>query len=459
MGKKFDFNYIVIGSGPAGTAAATTLAKAKKKVAIVEGKYYGGTDLNTRDIPYAVALDFAHNFSKICSFPELKNQDLSFSFPSIVAREHKTIINTGGNNKKLYEDAGVICLDGYANILDNHTIAIGDRKFTSANFILATGSKPKIQEISGTDTVNYLTPETAIKVKRLPQAVMVVGGGASGCEIAEYFAELGTKVLIAESSERLLPREDKEVGETISDYFTRKLGIMVLDKCKVTAIEQDDYSKRVIFRSGTSEKMVRVDCIVLATGSEPILDYGLENAGVKYKNTGIVVDRLFQTSAKNIYAIGDSIGGDSSTDRSELEGSILASNIVNKTKNLINYSGLTRIVNTYPTIATVGLNEDDLTKRSRKYRKIIIKIDEIPASKIYNLEHGFIKILYDRNHHILGATIVTPNAELIAQEISLAIRHNLTITEVASTPHVKNSWNYAIKLATKKLALKRVKKK
>ena len=459
MGKKFDFNYIVIGSGPAGTAVATNLARAKKKVAIVEGYHFGGTNLNTRDVPYTVALDFAHTFSKVCSFPELKNQELSFSLPTIVARQLKTSILSGGNDKKLYDDAGVISLKGYANFLDNHTIAVGERKFTSANFILATGSHLKVSEISGTDTVNYLTPETAIKIRRLPQAVMVVGGGSTGCEIAEYFAELGTKVLIAESSERLLPREDKEVGETISDYFTRKLGIMVLPKSKVTALEQDDYSKRVIFRTGNVEKMVRVDCIVLATGSEPNLDYGLENAGVKYKNTGIVVDKLYQTSAKNIYAIGDCISTESSTERAELDGNLLASNIINKTKNLANYNGTTRIVNTYPTVATVGLNEDDLTKRARKYKKVIVKLDEIPASKIYGFEHGFIKIIFDRNHHILGATIVAPNAELIAGELALAVRHNLSIREIVSTPHITNSWSYAIKLATKKVHNKTVNKK
>ena len=458
MSKKYDFSYIVIGSGPAGTAVAVSLAKAKKKVAIVEGRYYGGTNLNTRDVPYAVALNFAHTFSKVCSFPELKNQELSFSLPTAVSHQLKNTLLSGGNDKKIYDDAGVISLKGYANFLDNHTIAVGERKFTSANFILATGSHLKISEITGTETVNYLTPETAIKIRRLPQAVMVVGGGSTGCEIAEYFAELGTKVLIAESSERLLPREDKEVGETIADYFTRKLGIMVLPKCKVVALEQDDLSKRVIFRSGKDEKMVRVDCIVLATGSEPNLDYGLENAGVKFKNTGITVDKLYQTSAKNIYAIGDCIGTESSTDRAELDGNLLASNIINKTKNLANYNGVTRIVNTYPTVATVGLNEDDLEKRARKYKKAIIKLEETPASKIYDFDHGFIKILFNRNQQILGATIVAPNAELIASELALAIRHNISIREIASTPHITNSWNYAIKLATKKIYNKTARK-
>ena len=455
MGKKYDFNYIVIGSGPAGSAAAISLAKAKNRVALVENRFFGGTNLNSRDIPYAVSLDFSHTYAKINSFPELKNQDFTFSFPTLVARQLNTIINISNDNKKSYEAAGVVCLSGYANFLDNHTIAIGSKKITAAHFIIATGSHLKTSEIAGTNTVGFLTPETAIKIRRLPKAIMVVGGGSTGCEIAEYFAELGAKVLIAETANRLLPREDKEASEVITNYLTHKLGIVVLTGSKVTALEQDDFSKRVIFRNARTEKMVRVDCIILATGSEPNLDCGLENAGVKYSHEGIKVDKLFQTSAKNIYAIGDCIGGESSTERAEYEGSILAANLIHKTKNSIDYLGITRITNTLPMVATVGLNEDDLARRDRKFNKALIKLSDIPASKIYNFNHGFIKLLTDKNHHIIGATIVAPHAELIAEEIALAIRHKLTVLEIASTPHSANSWNYAIKLAAKKLLPKK----
>ena len=206
---KFDFNYVVIGSGPAGSSAALALAKAKKTVALVEGRYFGGANLNTRDVPYAVALNFSHTFSKLSSSPEFQNQDFSFSFPTLITHQLKTVIESGGNNKSIYEKAGVICFPGYANFLDDHTIAIGDRKITAKNFILATGSTLKTLEISGTENVNYLTPETAIRTKRLPKAIAVVGAGSTGCEIAEYFAELGAKVVLLETSSRIWPLEDK----------------------------------------------------------------------------------------------------------------------------------------------------------------------------------------------------------------------------------------------------------
>lgn len=452
MSKKYDFDYIIIGSGPAGSAAALTLAKTKKtRVALVEGRFFGGTNLNTRDIPYAVALDLSHTYAKVRSYPEFKNQDLHFNLPTVPTHQFKVVVQSGGDNKKIYEDAGITCIKGLANFLDPHTIAVNEKRFTAGSFILATGSRPKDSEITGTPFIKHLTPETAIKVTRLPKVAAIVGGGATGCEIAEYFAELGTKVIILETAERLLPREDKEVGNVLSDYFAERLGVTVLPSCKVVAIEQDEFSKRVIFRHMGTEKMVRVDCIILATGSQPSLDYGLENAKVKYTNAGITVNKYFETSTKHIYAIGDCLGGESSTDRAYQEGITVANNLVNKVKNSVNYQGFIRTVNTYPEIATVGLNEDDLLKRDHKYRKAIVKLSDLAISKIHNFDYGFIKLLADRNGRILGATIVAPHAELIATEIALTLRHNLTILELASTPHSINSYNYFVKLAAKEL--------
>ena len=451
MGRKYDFKYIVIGSGPAGSTVALNLAKHKKRVALVEARFFGGANLNTLDVPYSVALDFSHHYSKTLTYPELKNQDLSFSFPTISARQLSTVIDAGGNDRRPFEDAGVVCLSGYANFLDKHTIAVNHQKFTSEYFILATGSELKVQDITGTETVNYFTPETAIKLRRLPKVVAVVGAGSTGCEIAEYYAELGVNTILFEMADRILPREDKEVSTTMNNYFIRKLGMTVLPTCKVVAIEEDNFSKRLIFRFNNSEKMVRVDTIVLATGTKPVTNYGLENAGVKYKDTGISSNRLFQTSAKHIYAIGDCLGGESSTDRAELDATTLSGHLINNSKTSGNYKGLIRLTRTNPAIATVGRTEEELTHSKQKFNKVTVKLDEATAGKIYHQNYGFVKLLASKAGNILGACIVAPEAGLLAQELALAVRHNLTALEIASTPHLANTDSEVIRLAAKKL--------
>lgn len=455
MSKKYEYDYIIIGSGPAGLAAATTLAKTRKKIAIIENDYYGGANANTRDIPYNVSLDFSHSYHKISNFPEFYHQDLHFNYPTVMTRQIKIAEKISNEQKAALDIARVTRIEGFANFLDNHTVAINEQKHTADTFIIATGAQPKPSGITGTDYVKYFTPETALQTRCLPEAVAVVGAGASGCEIAEFFAELGVKTLLFETSERILPREDAEVGKVLTEYFTQQLNISVLPSCRVVAIEKDNFSKRVIFRQNNSEKLVRVDTIVLATGSMPMLDIGLENANVNYKKSGIVVNKHFTTSAKNIYAIGDCIGGESSTDRAYMEGSLLAANLANKTKNTLNYNGVIRSVNTMPQIASVGLTEEDLLRRDRKYKKAFINLDEITASKIYNFNYGFIKLLADKNNHIIGCTIVAPKAELLISELAMAVRHNLTALELASTPHSINSFNYIIKLAAKQLLNKK----
>ncbi|MBQ3348254.1 NAD(P)/FAD-dependent oxidoreductase [Candidatus Saccharibacteria bacterium] len=452
MGKKYNFDYVVIGSGPAGTTVALTLAKNKKtRVAMIEGDTYGGSNLNKRDIPYAISLGFAHAYAKLSAYPEINSRDMRYNFPTVVAHQERIVTALGGNSKKIYEEAGITCIDGFASFINKNTVVVGDSQITAKNFIIATGAKLKTNEIAGLDHVNYLTPETAIKVRRLPKFVFIIGGGSTGCEIAEYFAELGAKTLIMESEPRILPREDREASALITDYFTNKLGIMVIPNSKVVAVTSEGKTKTVIFTSGGQEKMVNVDCVVLATGSEPNTDLGLENAGVQYKPSGIVVDKFFHTSAKNIYAVGDCTGGDSSTERSEYEASVLAVNLTSRAKNQVNYGGFIRVTSTYPEIATVGLNEVDLNKRKRKFQKAVVPLKDVPASKTERLAHGFVKIITDMTGRVIGATIVAPNAALMAEEFSIAIRHHLTALEIASTPHITNSWNFAVKLAAKKL--------
>lgn len=441
MGKKYNFDYVVIGSGPAGTAAALTLSKkSKNKVAIVEDHAFGGNNLNSRDIPYLVSLGFSHTFSKLANYPEINGQDLHFNFPSVVMHQNQTILDLGGDSTDIFDTAGIISMFGHAHFIDAHTLAVGQEQINSEYFIIATGAKLDTGEIVGVNEVSYLTPETAIKLRKLPKYALVVGGGSTGCEIASYFAELGTSVFMAEASERILPKEDAEVSNAVTDYFTTKLGIKIATETKVVAIERDAVSKKVVLSSNGREKSVRIDCVILATGSKPAVDIGLENAEVKYTENGIQVNKLFQTTAKNIYAIGDSLGGDSSTERAIYQGKTLAENLIDKTRVYPDYRGFVRLTSTNPEVATIGKTESELKKEGIRFKKAVVYLRDLPISKIDRFNDGLVKIIIGGNRRVLGASIVAPNASLMAGEISLAIRHNMTIDNLRNTPHIANSF-------------------
>lgn len=451
--KKYDFDYIVIGGGPAGIAAALNLAKkTKKRIALVKGENALGGSFISRDVPYLFNLNFAHQVSTLQNRPEFGQQTLHYNLPTLIAHQAEVVEELVNKRQQSLKDAGVTVLDHSAYFIDSHTIAIGNRKYTSDIFILATGSGLKTGKIFGLDTADYLTPDSVITLRRLPKYALVVGGGATGCEIASYLTALGSKVILMEREDHLLPKEDPEIGTALAEYFAKKLGIAVITNSEVVALEQNGNDRRVVFSTNHQEKTARIDCVVLATGSTPNLDYGLENAGVKYKSSGIITNRFFQTSAKNIYAIGDCLGDEiSSTERVEYQASILAANFSGKSKTLAKYSGFVRRVNAYPEIAIVGKTEAKLKKAKLKYNTSIIRLKDLPASKIFEENYGFIKVIANRTGRVLGGSIMAPHADLIATELSLAVRGHLNILDLASAPHLGDSYNIAIKLAAKNL--------
>ena len=401
MGK--DFDYIIIGSGPAGRRAAENLAKAKKKVCIVEENDFGGAEINTRDLPFKIALDFADTYRKFMTSPATSGNSNHFNLPTLSSQIDSTVEKTAEKLQSDLQKSGVKILNGFAHFLDSNTIAIDDKKYTASNFILATGSMLKVSEISGLDSVSVITPDDVFRIRKLPRFVFIVGGGSTGVEIAEFFANLGVGVIIMERGAHLLPKEDEEIGNYITEKFTKNLGITVLANAKVLQITEDRMSKIVVFMSSTGEKMVRVDSVVLATGSEPFLDYSLENAGVEYKRSGIITDKYFSTTTKNIFAIGDCIGGDdSSTERAIYEADTLTENLLHRGKTPAKYQNLIRSIGTHPQIATMGFNERDAVSHDLGYKKSILNLDS---------NANFIKLLTDRSGRFIGATMVAENAK------------------------------------------------
>lgn len=456
MGKKnFDFDLIILGSGSAGSAAASLAAEARLKTAIVEAGDWGGAGLNGSDVFKEAAFNFSHLYSDAVAGARfgLSSGSLRFNYPTALNWQNFAAKRSGFNNKKVFEDAGISCFHGFANFLSPYEISVGQKRLTAANFIISTGAKIFNGNISGVADVACLTPTSALKLSRLPKTIFVVGGGSTGCELAQHFAELGVKVYLGELSNELLPREDIEAGKILNLYFQERLKIKVLTQSRVISVEKTDAGKKVSFLRGGAEKSVVVDEIVLATGSLPNVDLGLENTGVRFLTDGIEVNRYLQTTVKHIYAAGDVTGTDfSSPERAAYEGALAVANIVNRSRNMSNYTGYARLTKTTPGVASVGLSETECLRRNLKYNKSLVALSSTFAANVYDFRAGFVKLIAEKNTgKILGATIVAPNVDLMIQEISFAVRHGLTVTQLASTPHVASSWSEAVRLAARKL--------
>jgi len=452
MLKKYDYDYVVIGSGAAGNTAAKIAAKMGVKTAIVESTTWGGKGFNGYDLPSRANLKLTHLYNEALKAKiGLAGASLRLNYHSLLEWQEKVVEKAGKNQVEL-EKLGVATLEGRAKFVKSHQLLVGEKTVSGRRFLLATGAQLNTSGISGVSETNYLTPVEAWSLPRLPKSVLIVGGGATGCELAQYFAELGVKTAIVELAGRLLPREDEEVGQVLENYFSKQLKIEVLTEVRATAISEDALGKRVTIMHDGRESVVRMDAVVLATGATPSLDLELEKVGVKIEKRGLKVNNMLQTTAKYIFAAGDVLGEESSAERAVYEGRLATYNALKRQRATAHYDGFIRVTNTFPQVASVGATEDDCIKRDIKFKKSLTALSRVPAAAINGFEVGFVKMLATKQGKLLGATIVAPEAELMIQEIAVAIRHNLSIVDLASTPCVKLAWSELIRRAAKKLA-------
>ena len=465
MKKKYDYDAIVLGSGPAGSTAALTLAKSGLKTALVESDSWGGSALNGYDLLSNASFRFSHLYheARLGRRFGLSSSNLRYNFPTVTNWNTLALRRASINYKKPFESAGVACLSGFASFLSPYEIAVKNKTISAPRFIIATGARPLIEQISGVESATCLSPADALRLSKPPKSVFVVGAGSTGCELANYFAELGSSVTIADLADRLLPREDKEVAQCLSKYFASSLKIKILTQSRVIAVvgvqkahrtleKSVSNLQRVIFLYGGQEKSASAEVIVLATGSLPALDIGLENAGVAFSRNGITVNENLRTSMKHIYAAGDCIGGDSSIERANYEGTLAATNLIGRSKITRQYEYFIHLTATYPSVASVGLKEDDCLRKKIRYKKAVLPLSSVSASNAYDFRVGFIKLLADSKGKILGATVICPQADLVIEEVVIAIRHKFTVDMLASTSHIASSWNELVHLAADKLA-------
>ena len=457
MAKKntFDYDLIVIGSGAAGSAAATIVAREGKKVAIVESDTFGGDSPNWSDVPTKALMHAASLYDDAKNGDRfgLRSSTLGYNYPSIRAWKELAVQRTGaGGNKHYYENQGIDTFNASAHFLSPNEISVNRRHLSASHFLIATGSKNTMPDIQGLESVRHFTTRTILETINPPKSLLIIGGGDTGVEIAQLMSIFGTKVIIAEKAERLLPHHDNEAGELIEKILRDKKGVMALTHSRVVSVTKDGLGKRVIISRAGVEKSVRVDEVLVAAGREPNVDLGLENAGVKYSAKGIVVNDYLQTSVKHIFAAGDVLGNASHTHIALMESQVVANNIIDRNKITPSYTAMPEVIFTNPSIATVGLSEDDCVKRDLMINKAIAPLNIIARSNTSDFRDGFVKIITDKKGVILGATIVAPCAGELIHELTLAVKYGLTAAQVAQTPHAFLSWSEAIRVAAAKLS-------
>ncbi len=408
---EYDFDLVVIGSGPAGQKAAIQAAKLGKRVAICEKERVGGVSVNWGTIPSKTlreAIVYLTGLSQRSTYgesyrvkEEITVEDLSHRTRHVIGREVDIVRNQLMRNH-------VHLLEGTAAFVDPHTIAVGEKQVTTEFVVIACGTTPARPAAVDFDEKTVLDSDGLLRLERIPGSLVVVGAGVIGIEFASMFAALGSKVTVVEKRQALLEFCDGEIVEGLR-YHLRDLGVVFRFGEEVTAVERHEAGTLTHLASG---KRVVADVVLYAAGRQGAVDaLRLENAGLAADPRGkIEVGPDFRTSVEHIFGAGDVIGGLALAATSMEQGRLAAAHAFGEADAAMNT--LVPIgIYAIPEIAYIGRTEEELTREAIAYEVGVSRYRELARGQILGDSYGMLKLLVSPDDHkLLGVHALGTNA-------------------------------------------------
>ena len=447
---KYDNNLVVIGAGSAGLIAALVGATVRAKVTLVERDAMGGDCLNTGCVPSKTLIasaKAAHMLRKGSRYG-LKDVAGEVDFAAVMGRVRAAVAKIAPKDSpERYEALGVHCLSGTAVVEDGHTVAVADRTLTARRIVVASGAEPFVPPIPGIENVDVLTSENVWELDELPERLAVLGGGPIGCELAQAFARLGSRVALIDMEDRLLPREDPDAADVIERVFADE-GIDILTGHRATGIETGAITLET--GAGGEAKRVAFDRVLVAVGRRArTRGFGLEAVGVELNRDGtIMVSPALRSTAPTIYACGDVVGPYQFTHMASHQAWYAGVNALIAPFARLNcdYSCVPWATYTDPEVARVGVTAHEAAERGIDHEVTFYPLDDLDRAIADGREEGFVKIV-SKGDRVLGATIVAPAAGEMIGEFVTAIRSGIGLKEIMGTIHVYPTYLEANKLA------------
>ncbi len=429
----YDFDLFVIGAGSGGVRAARMSATYGGRVAVAEDRYLGGTCVNVGCVPkklFVYGSHFAEEFEDAAAYGwDVQAGPLNWDR----LRDNKTreIERLNGIYAGLLDNAGVTRIWGTAKLLDRHTVAVGDETYTAENILIATGSWPVQPDFAGAE--HAITSNEAFYLDKLPKRVLVHGGGYIAVEFAGIFNGLGVETELVYRGPLFLRGFDEGVREFVNDELEQK-GVKLTFNANIEKVELDGEERVVTLTNGHE---VRTDLVLCAIGRYPkTAGLGLEEAGVVLGDFGkVLVNDYFQTSAPNIYAIGDVIDRMQLTPVAIAEGMCIANNLfTDNPKRQMNYDNIATAVFCQPNIGTVGPTEQEARER---YPELVVYESTFRPMKhtlTGRAERTLMKLLVNgADDRVVGAHMVGPDAGEIIQGLAVAITAGATKADFDAT--------------------------
>lgn len=441
--RRFDDNLIVIGAGSAGLVTALIAATVNAKVTLIERHRMGGDCLNTGCVPSKALIRSARiaHYARRAEEFGLAPVPVAVDFPKVMQRVHDIIRTIKPHDSvERFTGLGVNCVQGNARILSPWAVQVNGHTLTARNIVIASGARPRVPDIPGLATLDYLTSDSVWEITELPPRLLVVGGGPVGCELAQAFARLGSDVTLVTHAERLLPREDPEVAELVHASFRRQR-ISVHTNFSPLFFGFASGAQECVFDTARGQRRLSFDRVLLAVGrSANVEDLGLDALGIAPSASGtIAVDDYLCTAIPSIYACGDVAGPYQFTHMASHQAWYAAVNALfgRFRRFRVDYSVVPWATFTDPEVARVGLNEEEAKEQNIAYEVTRYDLADLDRAIADGEAHGFIKVLTEPGRdRILGATIVGYHAAELLNEFVLAMKHGLGLGKILSTIHI-----------------------
>lgn len=458
--KRFDRNMVVIGAGAAGLVSSLIASTVKARVTLVEAHKMGGDCLNFGCVPSKALIKSAKVAQMIREADHygLDPAVPSFDFRKVMARVHGAIAAIEPNDSiERYTGLGVDVVEGYARIVDPWTVEIkrndgAVQRLTTRSIVIATGAAPFVPPLPGIEATGYLTSDTLwdemARRDHVPPRMVVLGGGPIGCELAQSFARLGSKVTLVEMAPRVMIREDDDVVALATEALAAS-GVEVLTGHRALRFE----GKALVVESEGRETTIAFDDVLIAVGRAARLKgFGLEELGIETGKT-VAVNEYLETKYPNILAAGDVAGPYQFTHTASHTAWYASVNalfgLLRKFKADFRVIPWTTFID--PEVARVGLNEQEAKEKGIAHDVTIFPLHELDRAITDGATTGFVKLLtVPGKDKILGVTIVGDHAGEIIGEYVLAMRHGLGLNKILSTIHAYPTMIEANKFAAGK---------
>jgi len=452
-----NFDVIIIGGGPGGYVCAIRAAQLGLKTACVESRgTLGGTCLNVGCIPSKSLLNLSENYHKAkkdFNSQGIEVSDVKLNIKKMMANKEKSVSILTKGVEFLFKKNKVTYIKGKGVLFSKNDILVYDNgkktSYKSKNIVLATGSAPISLKGIEIDEQNILSSTGALSLNQVPKSMVIIGGGYIGLEMGSVWSRLGSTVTVLEGLDHIISGMDMEISKEFQKILSKQ-GIKFQLNSKVTSVQKKNDQVEIKFKENNSnENSIIADKVLISVGRKPYTEgLNLAKLGIKRDSKGdIIVNKKFQTSISNIYAIGDVIKGPMLAHKAEEEG-IAVAEILSGQAGHVNYDVIPGVIYTSPEVAYVGKTEEQLKKEKIEY-----KVGKFPflansRAKVNNETDGFVKILADSlTDKVLGVHIIGPHCGDMIAEMALAMEFGASSEDIARTCHAHPTHTEAIKEA------------